>query len=63
MRDNAGNFIGFNPLLGAEPPHTQGIAGEIPYTRNREIFDPNRECFQRQQGTALTAQRMSTNNE
>ena len=30
-RENTGNFVGFNSLLGAKPQHTQGISTGIPY--------------------------------
>jgi hypothetical protein len=31
--------------VGTELQHSQSIAGEIPYTGNRDILDANRECF------------------
>jgi hypothetical protein len=44
-RENTGNFVEIMPSGGAEGQHSQGIAGEIPYTRNREIFEANRVCL------------------
>jgi hypothetical protein len=59
--ENTGNFVGIRLLLGAGSQHPQGIAGEIPYTRNREIFDPNREWFLRQQGLPSPLSDCATN--
>ena len=53
LPENTGSSMGFGPLGGTEPQHSQGIAGAIPRTRNREIFYANRECLLRQQASRL----------
>ena len=61
LRENTGNSTEVRLLGGTEPQNRQGIAGEIPYTRNRDIVDANRECLLRQQGLPSPLSDFATN--
>ena len=60
LREDTGNSVENRPLSSTEAQQSQGIAGEIPCTRNRDNLDANRECCLRQQGLTLPLSDFST---